>query len=197
MFILMFAAVIGAAVPVSLQPVSDALLQYDDGTPHWVYWTGSYRGVWFHTEDFYPWPCSISVETIELWFYHHSSYPWDTSITEIQLWSGDESSPGGVIDCMEVTALHYAPVYASMSPPPVVPSDFWTIQATLPYSTGGWPSPLLDVGEATGPVHSFYFDTDMTPLPMVLNGRYTNYFFRISSTTSLERITWASLKTVF
>lgn len=197
MFILVMAALIGGAAPVSLEPVSDAYLQYDNGTPNWVYWSGTYRGVWFNTEDFYPWPCFISVESIELWFYHHSSYPWDTSTTEIQLWTGNQSSPVSIIDAVEATAIHYAPIYVSMSPTPYVPSNFWTIQSTVPYSTGGWPSPLLDAGEATGPVHSFYFDTDMMPIPMTLGGKYTNYFFRISTSTSLERLTWGSLKTVF
>src|SRR5512136_2944658 len=71
---------------------SDAVMQYDDGTACLSIW-GSYRGVWFNADDFFPSGCSeLLVDHLEFWFYHHSSYPWDTASFYAELWNGDDAS---------------------------------------------------------------------------------------------------------
>ena len=187
----------GGYAAVNCEPVSDGLLQYDDGTPHWVNWFGAYRGVWFHTSDFYTWPCSIDVGMAEIWFYHHYLYQWDTSTAQIELWAGDPGSGLSLLlDSCSGTAIHYAPIFLEFSPAVTVPPDFWCIQRTSEFSTGGWPSPLADMGSVSGPVHSFYADNQAF-IAYQQGANYCNYFFRIESDTALSRISWGALRSLF
>ncbi len=185
-----------SAVEVSLEPISDAVLQYDNGTANWVTWAGSYRGVWFDTQDFYSWPCSIDVSSAEVWFYHHSMYPWDTGVALIELWNGDPVT--GFTDFLasnQANAMHYAPADITYDPAVTVAPDFWCLQ-NLELSAGGWPSILSDGGETTTPVHSYYSEGGI--LYEYMQGpKYCNYMTRIYTDTSLERTTWGGLKTVF
>ena len=43
------------AVDLGQMPEKDAdWLVYDNGSPNWLTWGGTYRGVWFNIEDFIP-----------------------------------------------------------------------------------------------------------------------------------------------
>jgi hypothetical protein len=174
-------------------------LQYDDGTAHWLTWQGTYRGVWFNVEDFIPGATCFPVEAAELWFYHHSNYSWDTSDTIIELWNGDYASgPDTLLSSSQITAVHFAPVYAEYEPAITADADFWCIQNTE-LSSGGWPSILGDNMQGTVN-HSFLSDDFIIWEPWEVSGGVCNYFIRITDDwdpTSLERTTWGEVKTSF
>ncbi len=61
-------------------PPPPEMLAYDDGSPVWFSWSGTYRGVWFDLEDFLLEPqCNYYLQSVEMWFYHHEDFPWDIS----------------------------------------------------------------------------------------------------------------------
>lgn len=131
------------------------LLQYDSGTAHWVTNAGTYRGVWFDTEDFFGYPFNWKIESSEFWFYHHVYYRWDTSQFYAELWNG-ESAPDEFVDRQTVTALHYAPCFADYYPHIILEGNCWLIVNTE-MSENGCPSTLSDEqGNFTGEPHSFY-----------------------------------------
>lgn len=182
-------------------PVSsyDNVLQYDDGTAWWISWDGTYRGVWFNVEDFFPGggPQWLSDES-ELWFYHHSSYPWDTASFYCHLFDGGVGGPVNQQNQTSVTALHYAPCYADYSYPIVCDTEFWIIVNTE-MSTGGWPSTLGDNTPQTVS-HSFYSENLYTQwMPWEKQGPTANdYFIRSSGACSgLTPATWGAIKSLF
>lgn len=163
---------------------TDDFLQYDDGTAWWITWTGLYRGVWFDIDDFYP-SGFTSLSYMELWFYHHASYPWDTGSFYAELYIGDETGPVMQLDQTSVTAVHYAPCYASYSSPVWVETNFWGLVNTE-MSSGCWPSLLSDnTPNWTGNDHSFYSDDFMEWIPWVAGG------------IGLEAETWGGVKALF
>ena len=54
-FIISFACM-GSIIEMDPTPVvqNSDWLTYDDGTPGWLTWHGTYRGVWFNLNDFVP-----------------------------------------------------------------------------------------------------------------------------------------------
>lgn len=67
---------IRAEVKRSIVPPQPAeMLVYDDGTPVWFSWAGTYRAVWFDLDDFIPDPINYSLLGTEMWFYHHIEFP--------------------------------------------------------------------------------------------------------------------------
>ncbi len=169
-------------------------LQYHDGTPQWATWEGTYRGIWFNLQDFLPGVTFFYIDTSEMWFYHFSDKPWDTSDVYFELWNGDAMGPISRIDQTQVTAVHFAPVYASYDPSIYVNQHFWCI-ANTEASTGGWPSILSD--NAGGTIyHSFYSDDFIAWEPWDVGGA-CNYFIAIVEGVSLEATSWGSIKSVF
>jgi len=59
-------------------PTDTEVLQYDDGTPQWLTWGSTYRGVWFNPDDFLPDNNGFSLTMMEWWFYQSPGTPWDT-----------------------------------------------------------------------------------------------------------------------
>ena len=170
-------------------PGNDAELSYDDGSAYWISWTGEYRGVWFHVDDFgySGWVATDS----EFWFYHHSSYPWDTSSFYSLLYDGGSSGPGMMFDQTSVTALHYAPCLVDLSPAVYFNDDFWVLASTE-MSSGGWPSILSDY--ATGATdHSFTSDDFSVWEPSALG----DYFIRSVWYDGLDSRTWGAIKALF
>ncbi len=169
-------------------------LRYDNGTPLWAPWKGTYRGVWFNLQDFFPSYQSAHIGTSEMWFYHFSEKPWDTSDVYFELWNGDATGPTTRIDQTLVTAVHFAPVYASYDPGFLVSQHFWCI-ANTEASTGGWPS-LLSDGMGGTIYHSFYSDDFIAWEPWDIGGA-CNFFISVLPSLSLEATTWGSIKSVF
>ncbi len=174
--------------PVSV-PNTDATLSYDDGTAYWINWSGLYKGVWFHLADFgiNSWTTTQS----ELWFYHHSYYPWDTGSFYCELLSGDGLGPVTDIDQTSLTALHYAPCYASYDSSIPLSSDFWIV-ANSELSSGGWPS-LLGDGSPRTPPRSF------TSSEFIVWTPWTNGDFLVRSgwNVALDSETWGAIKTLY
>lgn len=199
--LLLTLAAIAQQIPVNGDPIPAAdgeWLQYDDGTPGWLSWGGSCRGVWFNTDDFYPSPIPYTVEAAELWFYHHSYYPWDTSETIVELWNGNPIDGfTEFLASVQLSATHYSGSYAVFDPPVLTEPDFWCLQTTE-LSGGGWPSILSDSGNDSPPgIHSYFVD-GMNLEPFVQGSYYCNYFVRVTDDwVSLERISWGSLKSAF
>jgi hypothetical protein len=184
-------------IPVDTQLVATEMdsewFTYCSGSPGWLSWEGTYRGTWFHLEEFYPGVTNGFISEVELWFYHNSSYPWDTSDVYVEVWGGDSSGPVNLLDQQMVTALHMTPVYVYYDPPLEVPDDFWVLLNTE-MSAGGWPSILGDDSEE--PVaHSFYSNDHSLWEPW-LSGR--NYFISVlADCDELSGISWGELKSLF
>ncbi|MCK5842568.1 MAG: hypothetical protein KAH31_10395 [Candidatus Sabulitectum sp.] len=177
---------------VNLDPVERTdgdWLRYDSGTAKWLTWGGMYRGVWFNTEDFIPGMGGADVNESEFWFYHHASYPWDTSDVYIEIWNGDAMAPVTQIDQTMITAVHYAPVYATYATPLSVEANFWAI-ANTEMSAGGWPASL---GDEFPENHSFYSDDNIIWEPWI-----GDYFVAVNvDPQALNNATWGSLKATF
>ncbi len=170
-------------------------LTYCDGTPSWITWQGTYRGTWFHLEDFHPGVEEAWISCSEFWFYHIPSW-WDTSQAYFELWAGQESGPVELLDRQMAYALHYAPTYVTYGPPLEVPFDFWTVVNTA-FSTQGWPSNLGDGADLPQP-HSFFSDDFVLWEPWEPVGRNSSYFIYVQMNMfSMNSCTWGSLKTLF
>ncbi len=177
---------------------TDDLLQYDDGSAHWLTWGGLYRGTWYDTEDFLPGSTGLDCEYTEYWFFHHSSYPWDTSSFYAELWNGGSSAPMTQLDQTMVTAAHYAPVQASYSPTIETEQDFWALINTE-MSAGGWPAVLGDNTPNTTD-HSFYSDDFIVWEPWIISGATaSDYLVRASGDilTALETESWGAIKGLY
>jgi len=171
------------------------MLQYDDGSSHWLTWKGVYRGVWFVTDDFLPgsW---FNADYSEYWFYHHSEYPWDTSDFYAELWTDDSCSPGMLIDRDIVVASHNTAILSDHDP------DYWFEQCwsivNTELSEGGWPSLLGDNTPNTAD-HSFYSDDFEVWLPWIKTGSIaSDYFIMLwAGFGSLEAETWGGIKGLY
>ncbi|MBD3369982.1 hypothetical protein GF402_06440 [Candidatus Fermentibacteria bacterium] len=172
-------------------------LQYDDGTSWWLTWDGTYRGVWFNTEDFFGYPTSYHLGEGEFWFYHYGyPYVWDASAFYCEIYSGDQSGPVTELDHTSATATHNSPVYAVHWPTIITDPNFWIIENTE-MSSGGWPSTLGD-NTPNSVDHSFYSDDFQTWEPWVIQGPGANdLFIRAIWRISLKERTWGSIKTLF
>jgi len=172
-------------------------LCYDNGSPAWLTWGGTYRGVWFNTGDFFPGSPPYQVGTAELWFYHHSEFSWDISQVTVEIWNGDAAGPTEFLGSVYAIALHYSPVYIVFNPMLVTEPDFWCLINTEA-STGGWPSTLGD-GMQGYVYHSFFSDDFISWEPWEQGGA-CNYFMRVTDTiigTGLSRISWGGMKVLF
>ena len=186
---------VAGQISVDPDPVAERnsdWLVYDDGTASWLTWGGMYRGVWFNVDDFFPGAAGASIYQSEFWFYHHSSYPWDTSDVYLEIWNGDNMGPVTQLDQTMVTAVHYAPVYATYTPPLAAEQEFWAL-ANTEMSAGGWPSTL---GDGTPGTHSYSSDDFIIWEPWGVMG---DFFVRIyvEPVMSLDNSTWGGLKTIF
>jgi hypothetical protein len=174
-------------------------LQYDDGSPSWLTWAGTYRGVWFNTEDFVPGYGGFGLDFSEYWMYHHSSYPWDVSDFYAEVWNGDYMGPLVSLDVTQITALHYAPVFANYSPQLEAESSFWSLEDTE-MSAGGWPAMM---GDATPPTvdHSYYSDDFFVWEPWSDGVNTGDLLTRVEgdflNPGVLSNATWGAIKTTF
>ncbi len=162
---------------------TDELIAYDDGSAYWLTWHGTYRGVWFNLDDFWP-GSSWQADNTEFWFYHLSTYPWDTSSFYAEVYNGDVNGPVTQLDQTSVMAAHYTPVFASYSIPIECGDQFWVIVNTE-MSSGGWPSILSDNTPQTNGDHSFYSYDFIEWIPWV------------PSTVGLGKTTWGAIKTFY
>ena len=183
-------------LPVNLDPIqSDGdWLTYDDGTPSWLTWGGTYRGVWFNMDDFIPGSGDVSLGAAEFWFYHSADRPWDTGDVYVEIWNGGAMGPTVQLDQQMLTAVHYSPVYAEYEPFIIAEPDFWAL-ANTEMSAGGWPSTLGDGAQGTV-YHSFYSDDFIVWEPWEIGGA-CNYFIRIELGWDFSSGTWGSLKATF
>ena len=169
-------------------------LSYDDGSPFWLTWSGTYRAVWFGCSDFYSEGGNILgcfIESVDLWFYHHTQYTWDTSDFYLEIWNASPNSgPFYMLSDTMLTALHYAPTSVSFSDPPVSEPSFTCVVNTF-ISLGGWPSQICDSGDNfTGSPHSMVSD-DAIYWEYWLPGEACSFL------VSLERTSWGELKSLF
>lgn len=187
-------------VSVALEPHSrsdDDWLRYDNGSPQWVTWEGTFRGIWFNTEDFFPGTPAIRVYQAEMWFYHDSSNPWETSDFYAELWNGSADSPVLQLDQQLVSAVHYSPVIVEYTSPISVESQFWYMVNTE-LSAGGWPSSISDGGNGTPLSHSFHSDNFVKWTPWQSPSGAANYFIAVQGIPlTLNSSSWGELKTVF
>jgi len=187
------------SLPASGFSTDNDYLQYDDGSPCWFVWEGTYRGVWFNCEDFLPGMWMNYTEFTEFWMYHNSSYPWDISDFYAEIWHGTSSGPTGFVADEQVTALHYAPVFAHDDLFVGTCQQFWVINNSS-LSSGGWPSLL---GDATPPAfdHSFYSDDFSLWTPWSDGSSTGDYLIRAEVyyeyNPAFQRTTWGSIKAVF
>ncbi len=185
---------------VNLDPTGNDgdMLQYDNGTPKWVVWGGTYRGTWFNVQDFIPGALDGYLEQAEFWFYHSDNYPWDTSDVYLEIWNGDMNGPTVQLDQQMVTALHYVPVYGTYSGEScTVEQNFWAV-ANIEMSSGGWPSLISDwAGSAVA--HSFLSDDLIVWEPWAHDELLSNWYIRVewNPSDAFENSTWGSLKATF
>ncbi len=176
------------------------LMQYDDGSAHWIMsGGGNYKGVWFNVEDFTPGALGAGLDFVEFWFYHHENQPWDTSDIYIEVWNGDVMGPTAQLDQNMVVALDYSPVFTTFATPLEVEANFWLV-ANTELSSEGVPSTLGDVGTAAGIPHSFSSADYIIWEPMVIDDLQINYFYRADADyfiQALDNTTWGSIKAIF
>jgi hypothetical protein len=175
---------------------TDYVLQYDDGTAHWLSWGGLYRGVWFDVTDFFPGGTGFYASYLEFWFFHHTSYPWDTASFYAELWNGDAAGPSAQLNQTSMIATHYSPVHANFSPGIITEADFWGLVNTS-MSSGGWPSILGD--NSPNPTsHSFYSDDFIIWEPWIVVGATaSDYFVRVAEALAIESESWGTIKGLF
>jgi len=168
-------------------------LSYDDGSPFWLTWSGTYRGVWFGCGDFYSGSMVLgcAIESVEIWFYHHPQYTWDTSDFYFEVYNASpDTGPFYFLSDTMATALHYAPTVISFQDPPLSDVSFSCVVNTI-MSSGGWPSLICDSGgNFTGTPHSMVSD----------DAAYWEYWVpgeACSFLVSLERNSWGQLKSLF
>ncbi len=151
-----------------------------------------YRGVWFDATDFIPYVTYYEIYQSEFWFYHHASYPWDTSDVYVEVWEGPVSNPVTQLDQTMITAIHYAPVYATYATPLLSSAEFWAF-ANTEMSAGGWPSIL---GDGTPGSNSFFSDDFIIWEPW---GDMGDYFIAVEGFPPWDysNTTWGSLKVTF
>jgi len=179
--------------PVHAESSTDSeYLQYDDGAINWLTWGGTYRGVWFNTDDFVPGMSGFLLDFSEYWMYHHSSHPWDTSDFYAEVWNGGDVGPVELLDRTLVTAAHFTGIIVYY-PPLLAETDFWALENTE-LSSGGWPAIIGDSG-SSGTAHSFLSDNFILWEPW----GNSDMFIRCGGEfpTALENSTWAGIKTVF
>lgn len=164
----------------------DELFQYDDGTPHWISNDGMYRGVWFDSEDFYGYPISTDIESIEFWFYHHSSVvPWEMDDFYAELWTGNFYYTDDLVDRTLVTAIHYSAVTVEYDPRLNAGTSFWAIVNTS-FTSNGTPTTLADeFPNWTGFPHSYFSDDFQT------------WEIYIPGSTSLTSASWGWIKGLY
>ncbi len=173
-------------------PTDTEVLQYDDGTPQWLTWGGTYRGTWFNPDNFLPDNNGFYLTMMEWWFYQSPGAPWDTDDFYAQIWTGDQNGPQVLLDSQLITAYHGMPVYTYYDPPLIIEGQFWGLVNTG-LSAGGWPSVLAD---GTPGEHSFFSDDfiiweswgDMGDYLIRAHGAYA---------LSIESTTWGELKALF
>jgi len=167
-------------------------LQYDDGSANWLTWEGTYRGIWFNTDDFVPGMSGFLLDFSEYWMYHHSDYPWDTSNFYAEVWNGGDVAPVELLDRTLVIASHFTGIIVYY-PQLIAETDFWVLENTV-LSTGGWPAIVGDSGPS-GSGHSF-FSNDFVIWEPWSN---SDMFIRCGGEfpSSLENSTWGGIKAVF
>ncbi|MCK5035977.1 MAG: hypothetical protein KAS73_08815, partial [Candidatus Sabulitectum sp.] len=132
----------------------------------------------------------------EIWFYHGTSKIWDTSDVYIELWNGDSMGPVAQLDQTMLTAVHYAPVYATYSPGVEVEANFWLVVNTE-MSAEAYPSSLGD-GAGSAVSHSYYSDDLIIWEPWIPPTGISNYFMAVEvDPLALDGTTWGSLKATF
>lgn len=184
------------AVDLPVQGTDGDWLRYDNGTANWYTWGGMYRATWFNTEDFIPGFGGAEVLQSEIWFYHGTSKIWDTSDVYIELWNGDSMGPVAQLDQTMLTAVHYAPVYATYSPGVEVEANFWLVVNTE-MSAEAYPSSLGD-GAGSAVSHSYYSDDLIIWEPWIPPTGISNYFMAVEvDPLALDGTTWGSLKATF
>lgn len=181
-------------------PGTDDLLQYDDGTPYWIYGGVAYVGCWFDVTDFMPSAIGFNCDWTEWWFYHHSNLPWDTDQISLELWNGDVAMPMSQLTADDATALHYAPVIINYATPVACEVDFWMVSNTTIYSATGYPSALYDAGANwTGEVHTFGSQDWILWDPFIPVGEDIDVFFRADGeiVVSLDSESWGAIKGLY
>lgn len=193
-----FASQMLVDLPPNAEGTDADWLKYDTGSPGWYTWGGTYRGVWFNTEDFTPGTIGASIDMNEVWFYHDATgHLWDTSDCYLEIWNGDMLAPTAQLDQMMVTAVHYTQQQFTYATPIVVEQNFWLIE-NVEMSAGGWPSVL---GEPIGTVnHSFYSDDNIVWTPWDVPDGIGAYLMGVHADLipgALDNATWGSLKAAF
>ncbi len=176
-------------------PSADHVLQYDDGTAHWLTWAGTYRGTWFDTHDFMPSSGGIEMDYAEYWFYHHEDYPWDTSLFWAELWNGPSSGPTTELDRELLQATHYTAVNVSHSGI-CTRRGFWCVVNTM-LSSGGWPAVLGDDSPNVTD-HSLFSRDFVVWEPWIIQGPASNDFLvrAVGTLGTMESATWGAIKGV-
>jgi len=186
--------------PVAGGTGSDDVLQYDDGTAHWLYSGVSYFGTWFDLTDFLPSATDFDCNSTEWWYYHHSAHPWDTDQIVVELWTGDVAMPVSVLASDTITALHYAPVTKTYSTPVTTGDNFWMIGNTTIFSASGIPSQLYDeFDNFTGIVHSFQSQDWILWDPVIPVSDAIDALCRAEGTitSALDNESWGAIKGLY
>ena len=165
-------------------------LRYDDGMVQCFTWGGTYRGVWFNTEDFLPGSSGFLLEYSELWFV----FVGTTYDCYAEVWVGGSSGP---VTLLDRTLLVPFERIATYEPPLDCGTDFWIILNTT-LSSGGWPAAWSD-GSPPAVDHSFYSDDFVTWEPWSNGSTWGDYCFMGGGEFILElgHMTWGEIKSVF
>lgn len=179
---------------------SDDMLQYDDGTPYWIYGGVAYYGTWFDVTDFLPNAADFWCNYVEWWFYHHPNLPWDTDMISLEVWQGDATMPVTQLAQDDVTAPHYTFATTTYATPLVCTTDFWTMCNTTVYSSTGYPSGLYDAGgNFTGIPHTFGSQDWILWDPFIPAGEYIDIMHRAEGEikTALDSESWGAIKGLY
>lgn len=179
---------------------SDDLLQYDDGTPNWIFGGLAYFGTWFDITDFLPSATDFSCNYIEMTFYHHSNLPWDTDMLSVELWTGDAAMPMTQLWQEDITALHYTAQVFDFDPAISTGTDFWFLGNTTIYSSTGYPSGLYDAGgNFTGTPHTFGSQDWILWDPLIPTGgtEDVDFLVRAEGDLPLDSESWGAIKGLY
>ena len=169
--ILVFAAVTSA----------ETGLAYHGSAPQWLSSQGTYRGTWFHVQDFIPGATGFSVEWVEIWLMDLGPAVSGEGVPLLEIWNEDFTVLLGV---SEVTGSE-----VWFSPAVEAGEDFWCVLNTEMCTETIY---LMTDGDPDG--HSFFSDDGL------IWEEYNLGEFFISAcniSQELNSSSWGGLKALF
>ena len=166
---------------ISLLATAGENLLYHGSVPAWVSSGGTYRGTWFHVQDFIPGATGFTVEWVEIWLIGLDAMQPGDGLPVLEIWNEDLTV---LLGESEVTGFE-----VWFSPAVDTGEDFWCILNTEMCTET---ISILTDGDPDG--HSIYSDDGMA-----WEEHDTGEYFMAACCTdaALSCSSWGELKTLF